>query len=203
MKLFFAKGACSLAVRIVINEIGIDSDYEKVDLRTKTTENNQDFLKINPKGAVPVLELDNTQRLTENVVIQQYLADKFKAKELLPPIDDFNRYRTLEWMNFITTELHKNFSGLFTPAIPQEIKDNVIIPLIKNKLKVIDKQLQHTYLLGEHFTLPDAYLFVILLWAPGFKIDLKEWDNLPRYFKNLSQRESIQKSLKQESLEIV
>ncbi|WED44635.1 glutathione transferase GstA [Legionella cardiaca] len=202
MKLFFAKGACSLAVRIVINEINVDCNYEAVNLQTKKTESAQDFLKINPKGAVPALELDNGQILTENAVVQQYLADKFHARELLPPVGDLSRYRTLEWMNFITTELHKSFGNLFNSTISQELKDKIFIPLIKTKLGFIDKHLKHQYLMGEHFTLPDAYMFVILLWATKFKIDLKAWDHLPRYFATLQKRPAIIKSLKEEALEI-
>ncbi|KTC84139.1 glutathione S-transferase [Legionella brunensis] len=191
-----------MAVRIVINEIGINCDYESVNLKTQRTENEQDFLRINPKGAVPTLQLENGQYLTENAVIQQYLADKFQARELLPPIGDFKRYRILECLNFITTELHKNFGSLFNPNIPQEIKDKIYIGLIKTKLAYIDKQLKHQYLMGEHFTLPDAYMFVILLWAMNFKIDIKQWDHLPRYFATLKKRPSIVKSLKEEALEL-
>ncbi|CEK11184.1 glutathione transferase GstA [Legionella hackeliae] len=201
MKLFFTKGACSLAVRIVINEIGIDCDYEAVNLKTKRTEEDRDFLKINPKGAVPTLELDG-QILTENAVIQQFLADKFQARDLLPPVGDFKRYQILEWVNFITTELHKSFSNLFNPTIPQEMKDKVYIPMIKTKLGYIDKHLKHKFLMGEQFTLPDAYMFVMLLWAKNFKIDLSGWDHLPGYFTNLHKRPAIVKSLKEETLEI-
>ncbi|KTD24805.1 glutathione S-transferase [Legionella lansingensis] len=202
MKLYFTQGACSLAVRIVINEIGVDCEYEAVDLKTKKTEENRDFLSVNPKGAVPVLELDNHQILTENAVIQQYLADKYQARELLPPVGDFNRYRVLECLNFISTEVHKSFGGLFNPSFPQEIKDKIFIPLIKSKLSFIDKQLKNQYLMGDHFTLADAYMFVMLLWAGSFKIDLKAWDRLPHYFATLNKRGSIVKSLKEETLEI-
>ncbi|ASQ45473.1 glutathione transferase GstA [Legionella clemsonensis] len=202
MKLFYTKGACSLAVRILINEMGIDCDYKSVNLKTKRTEDDQDYLKINPKGAVPALEVEGGQILTENAVIQQYLADKFHSRELLPPVGDFKRYRILECINFITTELHKNFSALFNPTIPQEMKEKVYIPLIKTKLGFIDKQLKHSYLMGEQFTLPDAYMFVILMWTKNYKIDLARWDHLPRYFANLHKRPAIVKSLEEEALEI-
>jgi len=199
MKLYYTPGACSLVIRIIINEIGIQSEFESVDLRTKTTETGGDYLAINPKGAVPALQLNNGDILTENAIILQYLADDSNATHLLPQTTDFNRYRVLEWLNYITTELHKGMSVLFNPAIPDDLKNNLFIPLIKSKLSYVNNHLQHhTYLLGNHFTLPDAYLFVMLRWAIYFKIDLKEWSNLERYFAELSDRPSIQQSLKQE-----
>ncbi|KTD07142.1 glutathione transferase GstA [Legionella jamestowniensis] len=202
MKLYFTKGACSLAVRILINELGVECEYESVNLKTKRTEEDQDYLQINPKGAVPALELEDGQILTENAVVQQYLADKFNNRELLAPVGDFKRYRILECMNFITTELHKNFSNLFNSTIPQEMKEKVYIPLIKTKLGFIDKQLKYPYLMGEQFTLPDAYMFVMLMWAKNYKIDLTRWDHLPRYFATLQKRPAIIKSLEEETLEI-
>ncbi|KTC94945.1 glutathione transferase GstA [Legionella feeleii] len=199
MKLFFARGACSLVIRIIINEIGLKCDYVSVDLKTKKTEDNKDYLAINPKGAVPALQLDDGEIITENLVIQQYLVDEYKADQLCPPIGDINRYQILSWSNYITTELHKSFGALFNPAITQELKDKIYIPAIKQKLEFIDKQLaQHRYLAGNHFTLPDAYLFVMLTWSTNFKIDLTEYSHLPGYFQELHSRESIMKSLKEE-----
>ncbi|KTD16413.1 glutathione transferase GstA [Legionella jordanis] len=202
MKLYFSRGACSLAVRIIINELGKNCEFEAVNLKSKQTDEGQDYLKINPKGSVPVLELDNGQRLTENCVILQFLADSSQARHLLPGTGDFNRYRVLEWLNFITTELHKSFGAIFNPKIPQEMKDKVFIPIIKTKLGFVDKQLKHRFLMGNDFTLPDAYLFVILFWCANFKINIQEFDHLPNYFKNLQEKDCIAKSLKQEGLEI-
>ena len=199
MKLYYAPGACSLVVRIIINEIGIKSDFESVNLMTKTTETGQNFLKINSKGAVPVLQLNNGDILTENAVILQYLADQSNATQLLPPTSNFERYRVLEWVNYIATELHKGIGILFNPKITETLKNDVFFPSIKSKLKFIDQHLQnHAYLMGEHFTLPDAYLFVMLRWCTYFKFELKEWSNLHRYFTALQNRASIQKSLQQE-----
>jgi glutathione S-transferase len=201
MKLYFSKGACSLVVRIIINEIGIDSEFESVNLKTKKTESGHDFLAINPKGAVPTLEVKNGDILTENAIILQYLCDASQATQLLPKIDDFQRYHVLEWLNYIATEIHKSMATLFNPSISQELKNDVFIPLIKTKLNYINRHMQtHHYLLGDHFTLPDAYLFVMLLWTRYFNIDLKEWENLVRYFDALHHRESIQHSLKQEGI---
>ncbi len=199
MKLFYSKGACSLVVRIVINEIGLKSEFESVDLKTKQTESDQDFFQINPKGSVPTLQLDNGVVLTENAVILQYLADTAKAHSLLPAVGNFERYRVLEWVNYITTEVHKSFGGLFNPTVSDEVKNTVFIPLIKSKFKYINQSLEHTkYLAGDHFTLPDAYLFVMMRWAESCKIDLSTYPKLISYQMQLKDRLSIQKSLKEE-----
>ncbi len=200
MKLYFAKGACSLAVRIILNETGMAAEYEAVDLRSKKTKTGRNYLEINPKGAVPALELDNGEVLTESAIVLQYIADTARATELLPPTGDFARYRVLEWVNYITTELHKSFGLLFNPSIPGEFKDQTLIPILKFKLNYVNQQLQNKkYLLDDHFTLPDAYLFVMLRWATYFEIDFSEWENLTRYFAALKNRPSIEQSLAQEN----
>lgn len=199
MKLYYKKGACSLVVRIILNEVGLDFEAESVDLHTKKTENGQDFYKINPKGSVPALELDKGEILTENAVILQYLADFTKAEQILPAVGNLKRYRVLEWLNYITTELHKGFGALFNPALDKQTKEGVFIPMLQTKFRYINEQLQNKpYLLGEQFTLPDAYVYVMLLWARYHAIDISDLDNLNRYFENLGKRQSIIKSLEQE-----
>jgi len=199
MKLYYSKGACSLAVRIVINELNIPCQFESVDLRAKKTETGEDFYKINPKGAVPALLLDANEILTENAVMQQYLADTHNAHHLLPPVGDFKRYRVLEWLNFITTELHKGFGPLFNPNLPAQIKEEIFIPILKGKLERIEQHLQNNkYLFGDHFTLPDAYLTVILIWCGKFNIELSA--NLKRYLAELKTRKAVQRSLEEEGL---
>lgn len=201
MKLFYTKGACSLAVRIIINEINLTCEYESVDLATKKTESGQDFLKINSKGAVPTLMTNSGEILSENAVILQYLADTNNRAQLLPIVGNFKRYRVLEWLNYVATDLHKSFGILFNSKIPDDMKDNLFIPMIKAKITYVDKHLHHNhYLLGETFTLPDAYLFVMLCWALHFKFDLAEWPNVARYFAELKARKSIEKSLQEEGL---
>ena len=203
MKLFFSKGACSLVERIIINELGLTAEYESVDLKTKKTATGADFLKINPKGAVPTLITNDNETLTENAVILQYLADTNNATNLLPVPGDFKRYRVLEWLNYVATELHKSFGPLFNSDIPQEIKNDFFIPLINKKFSFIDQYLQsHKFLVGEQFTLPDAYLFVMVLWAANLKIDNTMNSNLTRYFSELKKRESIHRSLKEENIEL-
>lgn len=201
MKLYYSKGACSLAVRIVINELGLNCEYESVDLKTKKTETGADFLTINPKGEVPTLQLDNGEIITENAVIQQYLADSAKATELLPACGDFKRYRFLEALNYITTDIHKGFGPLFNPFIPEDLKREVFIPKLKKCFAFENGQLaKNNFLMGDHFSLPDAYLFVMLFWAGKFKIDLTEFANLSKYFDVLKTRKSISQSLSEEKL---
>lgn len=199
MKLYYSKGACSMITRIILNELHINADYESVDLKTKVTETNKNFLEINPKGAVATLALDDGEILTENAVIVQYLADIKEAHELLPKTGDFNRYRVLEWLNYMTTEVHKSFAILFNADVSQNLKDEIFIPLIKHKLKFVDKHLHgKEFLVLDRFTLPDAYLYVMLLWTNHFKIDLREYPALSAYFNKLSRRDSIIKSLQEE-----
>lgn len=201
MKLYYSKGACSLVVRIIINELGLRADYEAVNLQTRKTANDADFLTINPKGAVPVLQVDNGEILTENAVILQYLADSHNAFQLLPEPDTFQRYKVLEWLNYITTELHKSFAPLFNPKIPEAYKSDIAIPLIEKKFHYIDKHLvHHAYLISEHFTLPDAYLFVMVLWAHSMKFDLKKFPHLMLYIEKLKGRKSVQQSLQEEGI---
>lgn len=203
MKLYFSKGACSLAVRIVLHEIGVSCEYEAVNLATKQTESGADFFQVNPKGAVPVLVTDDNETLTENAAIQQYLADKYHAANLLPAVDEFSRYRVLEWLNFVSTDLHKGFGPLFDPKLPAEIKDTFVKPLLKNKFDYVDHHLQqHKYLMGEQFTLADAYLFVITSWLAHFAMDINQWPALARYFAELKQRPSVHQSLQDEGLPV-
>ena len=200
MKLYYAKGACSLASRIIINELELPCDYESVDLRTKQTESGKDYLAINAKGAVPALLTDDNQILTENAIIQQYLAESVHAVQLLPAVGDFKRYRVLEWLNYIATELHKSFGPLFNPNLPQDVKDQFFKPLLIAKFSYIDKHLLSKCIAGDTFTLPDAYMFVMLNWAVFFNFDFTKWPHLSNYFIELKKRDSIQKSLQQEGL---
>lgn len=200
MKLYYAPGACSLAVHIVLLELQLPCEFIVVNLKTKQTSNNDDYFTINPKGAVPALMLDNGEVLTENSVIQQFLADQ-KPSTLLAPAGNMDRYRTLMWLNFISTELHKTCSGLFNPTLPQAIKDEFIIPILKRRLSYADTQLANkTFLMGDTFTLPDGYLFVILRWLPAFHVALQEWPNLSRFFTQLHQYPSVHRALKEEGL---
>ncbi|MCX7090040.1 MAG: glutathione transferase GstA [Legionellales bacterium] len=201
MKLFYARGACSLAARIILNEIGVAIDYDAVDLKTKQTASGQDFLTINAKGYVPTLCLENGEILTENAVILQYLADHYQASNLLPALGDWQRYRVLEWVHFVATELHKGCSPLFHSGIPDDLKQQIFIPKLMKALTYVDQNLQErSYLMGTHFTLPDAYLFVILRWAAACDLPLQSLQHVLRYQMQLRTRKSIADALKQEGL---
>ncbi|RUR18279.1 glutathione transferase GstA [Legionella sp. km535] len=199
MKLYYYKGACSLVVRIIMNEMGIDFQDEEVDLRAKKTASGADFLEINAKGAVPVLGLDNGDVITENQVILQYLTDITPGQELLAPVGDMKRYHTLEWLNYVSTELHKTLGMFFVPMVTDEFKSKILIPMAMFKLRHVEQHLsRNTYLMGDHFTLPDAYLFVVLMWAKSFTLDFSAYPSLTKYMEYIQSRPAVMKSLKQE-----
>ncbi len=201
MKLYFSPGACSLSVRILLHEMNLNSEYIEVDLKTKKTSQGEDYFKINPKGGVPALLTDNNELLTENAAIQQYLTTLDNAQQLLPSSADFSRFRVLEWLSYVSSDVHKSFGPLFDVRVPDDVKSNIFIPNLKNKLNYIDSQLLNkSYLMGETFTLPDAYLFVVLRWLRKFKIDLKDWPNLDKSFALVKARQSVKQSLEEEGL---
>lgn len=199
MKLYYSPGACSQAPHILLHETGLDHDAERVDLKAKTLADGSDYLKVNPKGAVPALQLDSGEVLTENAIILQYLGDRASWPEVLPPMGDFRRYRVLELVNFITTELHKRFGFLFNPDATEEMKRLVIRDLGK-KLDYIEERLgSGPFLMGDNLTLPDAYLFVISGWTEKM-IGLERWPNLRAFHERMMQRPSVRHVLKFEGL---
>lgn len=201
MKLYYTSSVCSLAVRIVVHELGIPCEYESVNLKSKQTEAGIDYLKINPKGSVPALQLNDKQMLTESAVILQYLADEYNAIELLPPVGNMKRYRVLEWLNFVGTDLHRYCAPLFWSKFSDDIKANIFQPILRNKLSIVEQRLRNNqFLMGDRFTLGDSYLFVILIWLAKLKFSMTDWPNLSRYFYNMKQRESVQRSLEEEGL---
>ena len=199
MKLYYAPGACAQAPHILLHEIGLDHDAARVDLKAKRLEDGSDYLLVNPKGAVPALQLDSGEVLTENAVILQYLGDRTNWPEVLPPMGDFRRYRVLEMVNFITTELHKRFGFLFNRDATDEFKQFVIRDL-SDKLDYIDGRLgSGPFLFGDQLTLPDPYLFVITGWADKF-MGLDKWPNLAAFRERMMQRPAVRHVLKFEGL---
>jgi glutathione S-transferase len=199
MILYYSPGACSQAPHILLHEIGLDHDAKRVDLKAKTLEDGSDYLAINPKGAVPALQLDSGDVLTENAVILQYLGDRAAWPEVLPPLGQFRRYRVLELLNFITTELHKRFGFLFNPNATDEFKQFIITDL-KKKLDYIDEKLgSGPFLMGEDLTLPDTYLFVIAGWTEKM-IGLDQWHNLRAFRERMLKRDSVRHVLRFEGL---
>ena len=200
MKLYYAPGACSLSPHIALLEAGLPYDLVKVDLRAKKLENGDDYLQVNPKGQVPALGLDNGELLTEGPVIIQMIADHAKDKKLAPPRDTAERYKLQEWLNFITTELHKNFSPLFQPAIPDEVKA-FFRERLTGKFKYIDGQLAgRDHLMGKDFSVADGYLFVMLAWADRLNLDLSALPNLMAYKARIAARPKVKEALTKEGL---
>lgn len=199
MKLYYSPGACSLSPHIALLEAGLPHDLVKVDLRAKKLENGDDYLKVNPKGQVPALQLDSGELVTEGPVIVQMIADK-AGKDLAPARDSAERYKLLEWLNFITAELHKNFGPIFSPALADDakafFKDRVM-----GKFKYIDSQLAgRDYLMGKAFTVADGYLFTMLSWAERMKFDLSAMPNLLAYKARVAARPKVQEALTREGL---
>ncbi|KIZ47693.1 MULTISPECIES: glutathione transferase GstA [Rhodopseudomonas] len=200
MKLYYSPGACSLSPHIALLEAGLPYELVKVDVRAKKLENGDDYLKINPKGQVPALGLDSGEVMTEGPVIVQVIADQAAASKLAPAQGSPERYRLQEWLNFITTELHKGFSPLFNPAIPDEVK-TVFRDRIMGKFKYLDEQLAgHDYLMGQQFTVADGYLFTILRWADAMKIDISALPTLTAYKTRIAARPKVQEALAKEGL---
>jgi glutathione S-transferase len=200
MKLYHTPGACSQAPHIVLRETGMDFEPVRVDLKAKKLESGEDYLAINPKGAVPALELDDGSVLTENGVVLQYIADRAPAAGLIPPFGSMERYRLLEWLNYIATELHKGFGPLFNPATPEGFRETTR-GLIGKKFDYVQARLGGgACLMGEDFTIADAYLFVILGWTHMHHIDLARWPALADYRRQIAQRPAVKAALHAEGL---
>ena len=200
MKLYYAPGACSLSPHIVSREAGIAVDLKKVNLKEKLVEGGGDYRQVNAKGYVPALELDNGQVLTEGPAIVQYLADQKPDSGLAPKAGSFERYKLQEWLNFISTEIHKGFSPLFKPNTPEDYKK-----IVKENLGVrfdwLDKQLAgKDYVMGKAFTVADAYLFTVLRWSEPVKLDMSRWPNLVAYLARVAARPKVREALKFEGL---
>ena len=201
MKLYYSPGACSLAPHIVLVESGLPFELVKADLKThKLAADGSDYYPITSKGQVPLLEFDNGDRLSEGPAITQYLADKVPAKNLAPANGTMDRYRVQEWLNFVTSELHKGIGGLFNPAMPEEGKA-VIRAKALSKLKWVDEQLEgKSYLMGDAFSIADAYLFTITNWTGHTGIDISGLKNLTAFQARMAARPAVQAALKAEGL---
>ena len=200
MKLYFSTGACSLAPHIVLREIGVPFELDRVNLAAKKTESGADYLEVNPKGYVPALRLDNGDVLTEVPAVVQYLADFSPERQLAPAAGTMERYRLIEWLNFISTELHKTFSPLFKPNTPDETKQ-AARDTIAARLGIVEKQLQGgDYLTGNQFGVADAYLFAVLRWARPVKFDLGPWPAVQAYMQRVAERPAVREAMDAEGL---
>lgn len=200
MKLYYSPGACSLSPHIVAREAGIAIELEKVDLGKHKTEKGDDYMSVNPKGYVPALRLDDGSILTEGPAIVQYLADQKPATKLAPAAGTMDRYRLQEWLTFIGTELHKNFGPLFNPATPDAVKEAAKANITKRIGYLNDQLGKRQYLLGDTFTVADAYAFTILNWANFVRMDLKPYANIGAYIARISARPKVQEALRAEGL---
>jgi glutathione S-transferase len=200
MKLFYSPGACSLSPHIVLSEAGLKADLVKVDLRTHKTEGGEDYYAINPKGYVPALQLDNGELLTEGPAIVQYLADLRPEAKLVPASGTLERYRLQEWLTFIGTELHKTFSPLFNPATTEDVKSNALQRLT-GRFELVARHLEgRKFLLGEQFSVADAYLFVILNWSRAKAPDVAKQPVFAAYFENIMARPAVRAAMVAEGL---
>ncbi|WP_438021059.1 glutathione transferase GstA [Sorangium sp. So ce315] len=195
MKLYFSPGACSLSPHIALREAGMEFDLEQVHLGTKKTKSGADFTLINPKGYVPALEIESGEVLTEGPVIVQYIADQRPESGLAPPAGTLGRYRLQEWLAFISTELHKQFAPLFKPRTPDEQK-SAAREAVSRRLDLVAPRLESAaYLMGDQFTVADAYLFTVLSWTKFAGIDLDRWPALVRYKDRVGARPAVQAAL--------
>jgi glutathione S-transferase len=200
MKLYYTPGACSHAPHILLREADVDFTIEKVDLAEKKTETGADYKKINPHGYVPALQLKDGTVLTEGPAIDQYIADLVPAKKLAPAAGTPERYQLQSWLNFISTELHKQFSPLFNKAVPDEYK-GMVKEKLAARLDVINEHLSKSkFILGDSFTAPDAYLYTVLNWAKYFAIDLAKWPAIKAFMEQVAARPSAQAAAKAEGL---
>ena len=200
MKLYYTPGACSLSPHIVLRESGLAFEPVLADLKSHKLDDGTDYYTINPKGYVPLLELDSGERLTEGPAIVQYIADQVPDKQLAPANGTMARYRLQEWLNFITSELHKGIGGLFNPAMPDAGKA-VIKERALGKLKWVDQQLEgKQYLMGDQFCVADAYLFTIANWTKPTGIDISALKNLGAFQARMAARPAVQAAMKAEGL---
>jgi glutathione S-transferase len=200
MQLYFAPGACSLASHIALREAGIPFDLKRADVKTKKLEDGSDFFAVNSKGAVPALRLDDGQVLTEGPAILQYIADQKPDSKLAPKAGSIERYRLLEWLNYITSEVHKGFSPLFNPTASDDVKAYAR-KNVELRFDWLDKQLTgKQFLTGDNFTIADAYLFVVANWSNFVGIDLAKWPALQAFQGRVAARAKVQEALEAEGL---
>jgi glutathione S-transferase len=200
MKLYYSPGACSLSPHIVLRESGLKFEAVLASTKTHKLQDGTDYYTINPKGYVPTLELDNGERLTEGPAIVQYIADQAPAKQLAPANGTMARYRLQEWLNFITSELHKTYSPLFNPAVPEEYKA-IARSKLADRYRWLDTQLEgKSYLMGDTFGVADAYLFTVTNWAKHVGVDLAALKNVGAFTQRVAARPAVQEAMQAEGL---
>lgn len=200
MKLYYMPGACSLAAHIALQESGSKFELAIVDRKNRTTSDGLKFDQVNSKGYVPVLRLDDGQILTENVAVLLYIANHYPDAHLAPSDASLERYRLIEWLAFINSEIHKSFSPLFSPAAGEETKQYMRTALFK-RLDWLNQAIgSRDFLLGDGFTVADAYLYTVLRWGAHVHVELARWPNVKRYHVGIGARASVVAALRAEKL---
>jgi glutathione S-transferase len=200
LKLYYVPGTCALCPHIVLHEAGLGFALEKVNRDDKKTEAGQDYNTVNPKSSVPALQLDDGQVLTEVAVIAQYLADQAPGKHLAPPAGTLARYRLQEWLNFISSEIHKSCSPLFNPKLADDVKAIFEERLAQRIGFAAGALADKPYLMGDSFSVADAYLFTVLRWSPRLGFDLAPWPVLKGYMERIGARPAVVAAMKEEGL---
>lgn len=200
MKLYYVPGACSLAPHIALREAGLAFDIDKVDPATKVTAGGEDYMKVNPKGSVPAIKLGDGNVLTEAGMLVQFIADQKPESGLAPKHGTMERYRMMEWLNFIATELHKNFGPLWNPQASQDSKEGAKALLAKRFDTLEAHFATKPFLMGESFTVADGYLFTVVNWSNFVKLDLSKWPKLGEFLGRVASRPKVQEALKAEGL---
>lgn len=199
MKLYYAPGTCALTVHTLLNDIGESFVLEKVNLKTHQTHTGEDFYRVNPKGYVPVLELDSGDRLTELPAIVQYLVEETHNHKLFPA-EGFAKFKVIEWLAFISAEIHKSFSPLFDPSSSEDLKQWARAKLAKRFAYIDDVLNELAYVSSDQLSIADIYLYVTLLWTDHLKIDISQWKNLEAFKHKVGEYPALQKSMKEEGL---
>lgn len=207
MKLYYKAGACSLAPHIVMAEMNMVYETESVDLKTKMLANGDDYRTINPNGSVPALKMETGEILTEGAVIMQYLADQKPEAGLMPKFGTTERYRALEWLNFVATDLHKNYSPLFFAGMivqnteGQTEMKKFYVEMLDKKIAIASQRLgDKKFAMGDSFTIVDAYLFTVLGWSKFVGVDYSKYSNITNYMSRVAERPSVMRAMKEEGL---
>ncbi len=200
MKLYYSPGACSLASHIALYETGLSFEIDRQIKATKMTVGGEDFMKINPKGYVPAIKLDDGSVLTEGAAVLQYIADQKPESGLAPKAGTMERYRLQEWLTFISSELHKSFGPLFNKDASEQMKANARNLLTKRLVHVETRLQTKPYLMGDHFTVADAYLFVVVNWSSIVGFDLGPFPHTREYMARIAARPAVQAAMKAEGL---
>ena len=200
MKLYYSPGACSLSAHIALHETGMSFEIDRLIKSTKMTVGGENFMQINPNGYVPTIKLDDGSVLTECAVVLQYIADQKPGSGLAPKAGTMERYRLQEWLNFISSELHKSFSPLFNKDTPEETKTSTRNHLTKRLGHAETQLANQPYLMGDHFTVADAYLFVVLSWCKLVGFDLAAFPKAQEYMARIAARPAVQTAMKAEGL---